>query len=376
MFTSPAIDIKPVSTKGHIGKWSSRVREAPEFANELPVATLAEDILVPGKGQIKAMIINAGNPILSTPNGTQLKTAFESLDFLVSIDIYINETSSLADIILPPATGLEVDHYDIVFHSLAVRNTSKYSQALYKPVKGAKYDWQIFKGLKKAYLKKKGNYGIKKRLYGLIDDLITPERMLSQALKKGNWSKEINISKLKKSPHGIDLGPLASQLPEGLYTKDKKINLVPDEVKNDLKRLNKKLNQKTNKLGKLHLIGRRQLRTCNSWLHNNERMLKSNSCTAMIHPKDANKAGLNGSNMVRIKSRVGTIEIPYKLTENIMEGTVSVPHGWGHFGGIRLNVASSNPGVSINNLTDDNFIDQLTGNAALNGVEVEIERVA
>jgi anaerobic selenocysteine-containing dehydrogenase len=234
MFSLPAVDIKPFSTKGHIGKWTSRVRKAPEFANELSVATLAEDILVPGKGQIKAMIVNAGNPILSTPNGTQLKAAFKSLDFLVSIDIYINETSSLADIILPPATGLEVDHYDIVFHSLAVRNTAKYSQALFKPEKGAKYDWEIFKGLKKAYLKKKGNYGIKKRLYGLIDDFITPERMLSQALKKGNWSDSINLSKLKKNPHGIDLGSLASQLPEGLYTKDKKINLVPDEIKNDL----------------------------------------------------------------------------------------------------------------------------------------------
>lgn len=375
MFTLPAVDIKPYSTKGHIGRWSSRVRKAPEFANELPVATLAEDILEPGKGQIKAMIINAGNPVLSTPNGTQLKTAFESLDFLVSIDIYVNETSSLADIILPPAAGLEVDHYDIVFHSLAVRNTAKYSPALYEPEQGAKYDWQIFKGLKKAYLKKKGNYDIKKRLYGLIDDFITPEKMLSQAFKKGNWSKEINLNKLKKNPHGIDLGPLTSQLPESLYTKDKNINLVPDEIKGDLKRLEEKLGEKRSKATTLHLIGRRQLRTCNSWLHNSEKMLKSNSCTAMIHPKDAIKAGLNGSNMVRIKSRVGTIELPYELTENIIEGTVSVPHGWGHIGDIQIKVASSNPGASINELTDDQFIDQLTGNAALNGVEVEIERV-
>lgn len=375
MFASPAVDIKPITTKGHIGRWSSRVRKAPEFANELPVATLAEDILETGEGQIRAMIINAGNPILSTPNGTQLKTAFESLDFLVSIDIYINETSSLADIILPPATGLEVDHYDIVFHSLAVRNTAKYSQALFKLEKGAKYDWQIFKGLKKAYLKKKGNYGIKKRLYSLIDDFITPERMLSQALKKGNWSDIINLSKLKKNPHGIDLGSLTSQLPEGLYTEDKKINLVPNELKIDLNRLEEKLSLKQKQDTKLQLIGRRQLRTCNSWLHNSERMLKSNSCTAMIHPKDAIKAGLNGSNIVRIKSRVGTIDIPYELTENIVEGTLSVPHGWGHLGDIHLAVASSNPGASINDLTDDQFMDQLTGNAALNGVEVEIERI-
>lgn len=374
MFTTPAIDVKPFATKGHINKWSSRVRKLPEFANELPVASLAEDILQEGDGQIKGMIINSGNPVLSTPNGAQLREAFKSLDFMVSIDIYINETSSLANIILPPATGLEVDHYDIVFHSLAIRNTTKYSEALYKPANGMKYDWQIFKALKWSYLKKAGRYGLKKMLSSLIDPFVTPKRLIAAGLKRGPY-KHLNMNRLKKEPHGIDLGELKSQLPNGLYTSNKKINLLPSEIKNDLGRAREKFKNYLPKPGSFMLIGRRQLRTCNSWLHNSNRMLKNNECTLYIHPKNADEIGLNETGMASVKSRVGCVTLPFERTSEIMEGTVSIPHGWGHFGDIKMDVATTNPGISINELTDDQFIDQLTGNAALNGIQVEVAPV-
>lgn len=369
MFTKPAIDLKPQISKGHIGKWKSRVRGLPEVGGELPSSVMAEEILTPGKGQIKAMIISSGNPVLSTPNGAQLEKAFESLDFMVSIDIYINETSKLADIILPTATGLETDLYDIIFHTLAVRNTSKYSPALFDKSEGSKYDWEVFRALKIAYLKSMNKMSISKRLKIAIAHLFSPEKMLNILLKRGPY--DLSIKKLKQEPHGIDLGALNSQMPDALYHKDKKINLFPNEIKEDLPRVKKKLD--TFIPEDFLLIGRRQLRTCNSWLHNSQRLLKNNSCNLYLHPKDAEKLGLNGSSTVKVSSNVGQIEVPYETTEEIMQGVVSLPHGWGHKGKIQLDVATTSPGTNVNELTDDNFIDQLTGNAAVNGVPVKLE---
>ena len=240
MFTTPAIDLKPQISKGHIAKWKSRVRGLPEVGGELPSSVMAEEILTPGEGQIKAMIISAGNPVLSTPNGVQLEKAFKSLDFMVSIDIYINETSKLADIILPPATGLETDLYDIIFHTLAVRNTSKYSEALFDKADGAKYDWEVFRALRVAYLKPLKKLTLSKRIKLGITHLLSPEKMLDILLKRGPYKNEVSIKKLKKHPHGIDLGALKSQMPESLYHKDKKINLFPEEIKEDLQRVKQK----------------------------------------------------------------------------------------------------------------------------------------
>ncbi|MEP3389601.1 MAG: molybdopterin-dependent oxidoreductase [Reichenbachiella sp.] len=369
MFTSPAIDLKPQISKGHIGKWKSRVRGLPEVGGELPSSVMAEEILTPGKGQIKAMIISSGNPVLSTPNGAQLEKAFESLGFMVSIDIYINETSKLADIILPTATGLETDLYDIIFHTLAVRNTSKYSPALFDKAEGAKYDWEVFRALQMTYLKSMNKMSLSKRLKIGIAHLFSPEKMLNILLKRGPY--DLSIKKLKQQPHGIDLSALKSQMPDSLYLKDKKINLLPNEIKEDLKRVKKKLD--TFKPDDFLLIGRRQLRTCNSWLHNSQRLLKNNSCQLFLHPKDAKKLGLQEKNSIKVSSRVGQVVVPFETTEEIMQGVVSLPHGWGHKGKIKLDVASTSPGTNINELTDENFVDLLTGNAAVNGVAVKLE---
>lgn len=375
MFTSPAIDFKPTSSRGHVNRWSSRVRGLPEVGGELPASTMAEEILTEGEGQIKAMIINAGNPVLSTPNGIQLEKAFESLEFMVSIDIYLNETSKLANIILPPATGLEVELYDLVFHTLSVRNTSKYSEALFKPEKGAKFDWEIFRALRKAYLSKVGAYSIGKRIESISESFVKPEKMIDILLKKGAYGDQLSIDYLKENPHGIDLGALKSQMPEALYNVDKKINLFPREISNDQERVKQKLEDFIIEDSEFLLIGRRQLRTCNTWLHNSQRLIKNNPCNLLIHPLDAESLKLIGNTEIKVKSRVGEILIPFETTENIMRGTVSLPHGWGHKGAIQMDIAKSSPGVSINDLTDETFIDELTGNAALNGVPVTLEAV-
>ncbi|MEO9965511.1 MAG: molybdopterin-dependent oxidoreductase [Reichenbachiella sp.] len=375
MFTTPAIDLKPQLSRGHIGKWKSRVSGLPETGSELPSSVMAEEILTPGDGQIKAMIINAGNPVLSTPNGLQLEKALKSLDFTVSIDIYINETSKLAHIILPTATGLETELYDLIFHSLAVRNTTKYSEALFAKSSDAKYDWQLYRALRKAYLQATGKLTLVKRMRLLAESFFPPEKMLDILLKRGPYKKELSIKKLKKSPHGIDLGALKSQMPEALYHKDKNIHAFPDAIKGDLDRVKTRFEELVSSKDELLLIGRRQLRTCNSWLHNSQRLIKNNPCNLYLHPKDANRLGVTDQETVKVISKVGEVEVPFEITSEIMEGVVSLPHGWGHKGDIKLDVASTAPGTNVNELTDEKFVDQLTGNAAVNGVPVKIELV-
>lgn len=395
MFVTPAVDIlktsagssKSKSEEGYKPRWSSRVRQIPEFMGELPVSVLAEEILTEGEGQVKAMVTSAGNPVLSTPNGQQLEKAFEDLEYMVSIDIYINETTRHANIILPPATGLEVDHYDLIFHMFAVRNTTKFSSALFEPKQGAKYDWEIFKALTKRMYSKPKKKSLASKAVGAVFPTETPEQILDMGLKFGPYGKlkgkflsseGLSLKKLKQSPHGIDLGPLESVFPDRLFTASKKIQMVPPVFLTDQERLAKRFEalrdeQKPNGFA---LIGRRNLRTNNSWMHNSPRLVKNNPCTLYMHATDADKLGIEEKQSVKVTSRVGSVEIPVEITEDIMPGVVSIPHGWGHGRkGVKLDVATQSPGVSVNDLTDDQYIDKLTGNAALNGVPVEITPV-
>ncbi len=391
MFTSPAIDVvQQLANEGRFGyfaKSASRVRGLPKFGGELPVSALAEEILTEGDGQIKALITSAGNPVLSTPNGTQLERALSQLEFMVSIDIYINETTRHADIILPPATGLETDHYDLSFHLLAVRNTAKYSRALFEPENGAKHDWEIFNELRKRM---SGNHR-KKNLAALMKQGIlnkmTPERMLDIALRRGpygvwggrKFAKDgLSLKKLKNQLHGIDLGPLRPCLPQRLFTADKQIQLAPEVLINDIERLKAHFFDPP-AAGKngfdFSLIGRRHLRSNNSWMHNSQRLIKGKPrCTLFMHPKDAMKRGISDGQHVEVSSRVGTIQIPVEFNEEMMPGVVSIPHGWGHHRPkIQLQIAAKQPGVSINDLTDDQLIDELCGNAAFSNVRVTIK---
>ncbi|MEZ5039850.1 MAG: molybdopterin-dependent oxidoreductase [Saprospiraceae bacterium] len=365
MFPLPAFDqIGMFGKKGkalNFNRWQSRVRGLPEFAGELPVACLAEELLTPGEGQIKALVTIAGNPVLSIPNGKQLEKALDSLDFMLAIDIYLNETTCHADVILPPTTGLEVSHYDIVFHSLAIRNTAKYSSALFEKEANQRHDWEIFKALTK-------------RMGGTAVPAQNPEQVLAFGLQSGPYAPQgLTFEQIVAQPHGIDLGPLQPCLPGRLFTTDQRIQLAPAIFLNDLERLNQQNHEKTAGFP-LKLIGRRHLRSNNSWMHNVYRLVKGRDrCTLLMHPNDADKLEIKPEQLVNITSRAGTLTIKVELSDEIMPGVVSMPHGWGHDrSDTRLTVAAEHPGLSLNDLTDEHRIDSLTGNAAFNGVPVKV----
>ena len=379
MFTQPAADLLPHSGRGSIGNFHTRVRKLPAFAGEFPVSALAEEMLTPGEGQIKAMVLGAGNPIICTPNGQQLDAAFKSLDFVVAIDFFITESTRHANIILPPVTALERDHYDIVFHNFAVRNSTKYSPAIFPPEANSKTDWQIYLGLAERLDKLNGLPTDKyqmlwdKKPTGVVDDML-------QMGRYQHAGKPISIATLLDVPHGIDLGPLQPDLPDAIFHADKKIDMSFDYFMPDLMRLDKHFFA-TNLAddNSLQLIGRRHLKTNNSWLHNSKRMVKGTNnglsrCTAQIHPDDAVKFAIQDKQMINVKSRVGEISLPAEITAKIMPGVISIPHGWGHNKkGMRLQTAEQHAGVSVNDLTDEMVLDELSGNAVLNGVPVWIQ---
>ncbi|MCF6263571.1 MAG: molybdopterin oxidoreductase family protein [Xanthomonadales bacterium] len=395
MFTTPAIDLigdKKPAGKKH-ARYHSRVSQYPETISEFPVAALAEEILTPGKGQIKAMIVAAGNPLLSTPNNTQLEKAFNSLEFVLSIDFYINETSRHADIILPPPSPLERSHYDLAFNHFAVRNYARYSHALFEKAKGSLSEAEIY--LELAYLMAPGGFTEKAKAWAKLKFLKTfkAEGFLAKGIKKGPYAqpksqnnRDLSFKQLAKLEHGIDLGPLQSRFPEGILTKNGKIQLAPKKFVADLARLQLKFpTEITDSLAAAKprekhsflLIGRRDPRTCNSWLHNSYRMVKGkNRCTALIHPADADSIGIVQGQAVKVTSRAGSLELEVAISNEIMPGVISIPHGWGHGkANTRLDIANQHAGVSANQLTDEKLVDVLSGNAVLNGVPVEVTRI-
>jgi anaerobic selenocysteine-containing dehydrogenase len=383
MFTLPAFDPitspESLAPRGSFARWHSRVRKLPEFSGELPVVALAEEILTEGQGQIKALVTFAGNPVLSTPNGRELDRALSSLEFMASIDFYINETTRHANIILPPTSSLERGHYDIAFNLLAVRNTTKFSPALFAPHDDARHDWEIFVELQ---TRMEGRFGSLKRK--LIKKFFRPERILDLGLRFGPYGGKLNpfsgltLRKLKKAVHGIDLGPLNPCLPERLRTADKRIALAPEAFVKDVERVKAKFADPASAApmnGNLLLIGRRQLRSNNSWMHNSERLVKGKSrCTILMHPQDAAHRDLKPGQQVSVRSRVGSVDVPMEISEEMMPGVVSMPHGWGHErAGVKLEIAQQHAGESINDITDNLAIDALCGTAAFNGTWVEVE---
>lgn len=362
MFTTPAFDLLMAAKGGEIhDRWRSRVRGLPEFMGELPVAAMAEEMLTDGDGQIKALVTSCGNPVLSTPNGRQLDAGLEKLEFMVSIDFYVNETTRHADIILPPVTNLESSHYDIVFNTFAVHNTAKYSPPLFEKDPNAKHDWEIFQELVR-------------RLTGIDGEFKAqpPEVKLGMGLMFGKHG--LSLDKLKENPHGIDLGGLQPSLPGRLQTANKRINLAPEILVADVDRLIAA--REDDPEFPFHLIGRRHLRDCNSWMHNYEVLVKGkNRCTVMVNEADAAELDLSNGQAVKVSSRAGTVELPCEVTLNIARGVVSIPHGYGHDRtGSNVEIASEHAGASINDLTDELVIDELTGNAAFSDVRVKISR--
>jgi anaerobic selenocysteine-containing dehydrogenase len=278
---------------------------------------------------------------------------------MVSIDFYINETTRHADLILPPVTNLETSHYDIVFNTFAVRNTAKYSPPLFEKDGEAKYDWEIFQE-------------IVHRLSGGTGEFKTqpPEVKLGMGLMFG--PHRLSLDKLKEDPHGIDLGELQSCLPGRLQTSNKRINLAPEILVADIERLMTRAGDDPDY--PFSLIGRRHLRDCNSWMHNYEVLVKGkNRCTVMVNEADAAELGVENGQSVTVSSRAGSIELPCETTDNIARGVISIPHGYGHDRtGTNIATASDHAGVSINDLTDELVLDELTGNAAFSGVRVNL----
>jgi anaerobic selenocysteine-containing dehydrogenase len=301
---------------------------------------------------------------------------------MVAIDPYINETTRHAHVILPPSSSLERGHYDVAFHLLAVRNTAKFSPALFQPDAETRHDWEIFAELQ-TRMEHQGLFGRVKRK--LIKRFFGPERILDLGLRFGPYGGKLNpfsnglsLRKLKKAVHGIDLGPLSSCLPHRLRTGDKQIELAPEVLVKDVERVKAKLldGASLHQNGNLLLIGRRQLRSNNSWMHNSRRLVRGKpQCTILMHPTDAAKRHLEPGQKVSVRSRVGSVVVPIEISEEMMPGVVSIPHGWGHDrSGIQIEVAQEHAGGSINDVTDDLTIDALCGTAAFNGTWVEVER--
>lgn len=368
MFPLPAFDLLRRTKKGHrssFGRYQSRVRQLPFFNGEFPVATLADEILTPGEGQVKALITIAGNPVLSSPGGKRLSTAFEQLDFMVSVDIYLNETTRHANIILPATTGLENSHYDIFFNSFSVRNTVKYSPPLFEKDASQRADWQILKELSA-------------RLTGVPQDSYTPEFVLDMELKSGPYGQDgLSLNMLQENPHGIDLGPLKPCLIERLKTADGKIQLAPQIYLDDIPRLKATLSASDDPDYPFALIGRRLVRSHNTWTQNSRRLVKGkNPCTLQIHPDDAAGLNLEDGQRVALRSKTGEVNIEVAISDDVCKGVVSMPQGWGHnHSDTGMSIASTQPGVSINDLTDPDRIDELSGNAALNGTCVAIRAI-
>ncbi|NOQ82940.1 MAG: molybdopterin-dependent oxidoreductase [Myxococcales bacterium] len=392
MFPSPAIDVRRTAGgfgagRGSFGRWKSRVRGFPEFGGELPASVMAEEMLTEGDGRIHAMITIAGNPVLSTPNGDQLDRGYASLDFSVSIDFFINETSRHADIILPPVSPIQRSHYDLALYLTSVRNVSKYSPAPF-PLKDDEFDdWQILTELTSRLAARRHGKLSKQYLTARASQKAGPERVLDLGLRLGAYGKRFNpfgtglsLGQLKKNPHGIDLGPMQSNLTEMLPEKHGPVDLAPDIFVGDLDRLRARFLAPGSvpNDGQLPLIGRRQLRSNNSWMHNSQRLMKGKSrCTVMINPEDAERLGVKSGDQVTLRSRVGQVTAPAEITGDMMAGVVSLPHGFGHGrDGVQLDVATSHPGVSVNDLTDDQLMDELSGNAAFSGVPVTLNAAA
>jgi anaerobic selenocysteine-containing dehydrogenase len=382
MFARPAVDVLAFIGRGHWGRWRSRVRGLPEFASELPSSALAEEIDTDGPGRIRALFTVAGNPVLSTPNGARLERALPGLELMVAIDPYLNETTRHAHFILPTTPPLQRDHYDLVFHALAVRNTARYSAPLFPAEPGLLDDWQVLDGLARRLDRGPLAARLRRRLVAVLG----PRRQLDLALRSGPhgagflpFRRGLTLRQLARRPHGVDLGALEPCLPERLGTPGRRIDLAPAPYLADLERLRARLAaEPAEGNSELRLIGRRQVRSNNSWMHNVPRLMRGkNRCTLLMHPEDAVARGLADGALVEIVSRTGRVRAPLEVTDEIKPGVVSLPHGWGHHRpGTRLATAAATPGASLNDVTDEERIDELSGNAAFSGVPVTVAAAA
>lgn len=356
----------PGTSAGSYRRWTSRVRGLAELGGELPVATLAEEMETPGVGQVRALVSCAGNPVLSTPDGKRLSAAIAGLEFRVAIDIYINETTRHADLILPPTSFLSQPHYDLIFNAFAVRRYARLSAPVQDQPADERADWQIANGLGQALAMASGRDW---------QTLPEPRALIAAGLARGDSG--LTLADLDAAPHGIDLGPLAPSLLGRLQTASGRIECAPELLLQELDRAGQAFASPADNRadGALLLIGRRELRSNNSWMHNAPRLIKGKPRhQLLVHPQDLATRGLADGQRVRLRSRVGVIATEVSADPAMMPGVVSLPHGFGHDQpGVLLTLAAALPGASINDLTDPAALDQASGNAVLNGTPVWIE---
>jgi anaerobic selenocysteine-containing dehydrogenase len=353
----------PGTSRGLRDRWRSRVRGLPEFAGELPVAALAEEILTPGQGQVRALLTCAGNPVLSTPNGRELERALAQLDFFVAIDIYINETTRHADLILPPTSPLTQANYDLIFNAFAVRRVARLSAPIHERETEERGDWEIVNGIGAAYAR---------AAHKTWRPLSPPRELIAQGLARGNSG--LTIEDMDRAPHGIDLGPLQPSLLRRLETPSGMIECAPALMTAELRRLH---DTTTMPLAgdSLRLIGRRDIRSNNSWMHNAPRLIKGKPRHQLLmHPEDMDKRGLRDGARIRLRSRIGEVHTEVQGSDAMMPGVVCLPHGFGHQrADTRIARAQALPGESYNDLSDPALLDVASGNAALNGLPVWVE---
>ncbi len=414
---SPNTRGKPGVGRGlRIGRHKSRVRGLGESLGELPVACLAEEIDTPGEGRIRALITVAGNPVLSTPNAGRLDAALATLDCYVAVDLYLNETTRHAHVVLPPPSSLQKDHYDLAFGQLALHNVANWSPAVLPLDDGQLDEWEI---LARLALIAQGLGAAADP--ALVDDLVVgsllagvvadehgpvhgrdpaellaalaprtgPARLVDLLVRTGPYGDgfgarteevapgvaPLSLDVLVAHPHGVDLGPLQPRLPEVLRTPSGRVELDAAPLLADVPRLAATLDRPT---PEAVLVGRRDLRSNNSWMHNVEVLVKGRPrCTLHVHPDDASRWGLEQGGRATVTGRVGTIEVPVEVTDAVRTGVVSLPHGWGHDAdGARLEVAGRHAGVNSNLLTDEQLLDDLSGNAVFNGIPVTVTPAA
>jgi anaerobic selenocysteine-containing dehydrogenase len=389
------------------GRWRTRVRGAPEVLGQVPVSCLAEEIAAPGDGQVKALITIAGNPVISAPDAARLDAALPQLECMISIDNYLNETTRHADVILPGLSALEQPHYDEMIWSWATRSATKFSPALFPPEPGSRpAEWEILLRLAAllagmsgssddAQLLDDGFFGAllamqcedpTSSVYGRDPNEIAtwyahggPERLLDLAIRTGPWGDGygadpdgLTLEKIAAQPNGLDFGPLVPRAREVVRTPSGRIELAPEYVLADVPRLRERLQRVDD--GALVLISRRHVRSNNSWMHNVRVLVKGKDrCTLLVHPDDAARLGLRDGGQAHVVSEAGSVVAPVEVSDEMMPGVVSLPHGWGHDKpGVRLSIASEHAGVNNNHLAPGALVDVPSGNAIVNGIPVEV----
>jgi len=396
MFSTPAVDPSRLSGipgfDGH-GRFHSRVRGLPETLGDLPAACLAEEIEALGNGQVRGLLTFAGNPVLSVPNGTRLDAALEQLEFQVSVDIYLNETTRHADLVLPPAWALAEDHYDLIFAPVAVRNFARWSPPAVEPEPGERADWEILLALAEGLgggltgvrpldwlLKGAAKLGWQATPNHLLDLLLRTgthgDGFLPRALRFGRFREGLSLQALREMPHGADLGPLEPGVARRVLHRDRRVHVSAGPFLAAFDRWASLPAAGAPAEGELLLIGRRDLRTNNSWMHNVPSLVSGRErCVLLVHPDDAGRAGVADGEMAILESRVHRGPVPVRLSEDMRPGVVSLPHGWGHASAARyLRTAGSRPGVSFNDWSDDAETEDTVGQSILNGVRVTLRK--